>query len=173
MMSPRVWRKYLQKLMHNLRIYIMPKICFYQYSKKILVKIFVFSEGDEIIRRSWVVYLEIGEGVIGREGQGQGQGQGQMSPPPHQHFLTAYVSIFSTLFPTLKSRLVVKELTKLNRILGRSLVIPLSADGATSVLFSSSDSGMTPLQDQIYHVYDIIIKVGQGQQRSKSCHAIN
>jgi hypothetical protein len=56
-------------------------------------------------------------------------------------------------------RISLDDLAKLNQVFAKSLVVPLTADGASSILFSSSDSGMSPLQDQIYNAYDTIIKV--------------
>jgi len=38
-------------------------------------------------------------------------------------------------------------------------VIPLTSEGASSVIFSTSDSGMSPLQDQLYFAYETVNKV--------------
>lgn len=43
-------------------------------------------------------------------------------------------------------------------IFAKSLVSPLTADGAAAIIFASSDSGMSPLQDQLCIAYDLIVK---------------
>ena len=106
------------------------------------------QDPPETWARSWLVYCDIGKKVICDKGA-------------HQQYLTAFVTIFQHLFPALKLRLTVEDINKLNTIFARSLVIPLTAEGASSIIFSSTDSGMSPLQEQIYNAYDIIIKEAQ------------
>jgi len=56
-------------------------------------------------------------------------------------------------------RLTLEDIETVNKVFSKSLLVPLTAEGASSIIFSSSENGITPLQDQIYNAYDIVIKV--------------
>ncbi|CAL8120472.1 unnamed protein product [Orchesella dallaii] len=102
------------------------------------------AEPEEMWTRSWLVYCDIGRKVICDHGA-------------HQLFLTAYVTIFQYLFPALKLKLTLDDISAVNKVFSKSLLVPLTAEGASSIIFSTSDNGVTPLQDQIYVAYDILI----------------
>lgn len=70
---------------------------------------------------------------------------------------------------SLLRRLTLEDIRVTNAVFSKCLFVPLTAEGASSIIFSSSDSGMTPLQDQIYNAYDIIIKVGTKSLCVKFC----
>ncbi|ODN01672.1 Protein MON2 [Orchesella cincta] len=115
---------------------------------------FVGKEPEEMWTRSWLVYCDIGRKVICDHGA-------------HQHFLTAYVTIFQYLFPALKLKLTLEDISAVNKVFSKSLLVPLTAEGASSIIFSSSENGITPLQDQIYNAYDILINETDGSPQLK------
>jgi len=105
----------------------------------------------ELWRSTWNVYLDIGAKAVTSAVEG--------SRGPTQAYLTAYAHLFVALFPALQSSLSPSDLAALNKVFARSLVIPLTAEGASSSLLFSSDSSMSPLQDAVYFAYNTLIQV--------------
>ncbi|CAL8105764.1 unnamed protein product [Orchesella dallaii] len=49
------------------------------------------------------------------------------------------------------------DISTVNKVFTKCLLGQPTEEGASSVIFRSTDNGITPLQDQIYVAYDILI----------------
>nr|CAH7751143.1 unnamed protein product [Callosobruchus chinensis] len=122
------------------------------------------SEDKDIWAIAWKVWVKIGTEITIPATEHDGQEEFYL---PSQAFLTALVQIFPSVFQHIKANFTLDDLKQLGMVLSNTVSVPFYGESMPYIISASSDLSLTPLNDGVLHVMELLQKEAMHRNNSK------